>query len=279
MRKKATKRNSPLRPLPPGGLGALRPLSMGGGEAAPKKARTATRSPEQSVAVNIESEDAEDFYPAVVELTGTVTVDGSLAGTWSATLIDRPNSSNFHTLCDSVSQDLQVCGVSFCDRSGKPRLQALKSNPVASSGGFLYIGNFSMQERWRQGGNSDIGSAAVTALLDALAGRWTLAVYICDSSAQESASEGGRDHSLQAMLAGPSDEEKTAIRRRMRMDGNQFLRAGFEETREVNRTKSCFYLHKVSNSQAPALTHEEAAAVDFYVDPALSGEERYYSLK
>ena len=67
-----------------------------------------------------------------------IKVNGKPGGTLSGRLLERP-SRDFHSACDSDSQELQEMGCVLFGSDGRPRYSAIKSDASTGSGGFLYI--------------------------------------------------------------------------------------------------------------------------------------------
>lgn len=166
-----------------------------------------------------------------------IEVNGQRAGSLTANLVDRDRCGRrFHSVCDAESGELQSISCLFFGSSGQPRYSALKSDPSAETGGFLYIKTFHVDAAHRTCGSTDVGSAAIRALLSCaeLAGRWTVAAYIADRMAFMSELEKNKDRFARSETDEPEDPTEKATRiakinDAMARDARQFLRAGFQE--------------------------------------------------
>ena len=182
------------------------------------------------------------------EYTASIEVKGERAGYISACLLIRP-SDNFHAACDADSQELQVIGGALFGSNGKARYPALRSDQSAVSGGFLYISTFRVAPKHRRGGSTDVGAAAIRALLSLpeLGGRWAVAAYIADGAEWKSA----EDRSL-------DDDARTA------KDSRQFMRAGFKEIDWASLHSNNDYITMYMTRgvmTTPLMSHEDALAV------------------
>ena len=198
-----------------------------------------------------------------------IKVNGKPAGTLSGRVLDRPSRS-FHAACDADSQELQEMGCVLFGSDGRPRYSAIKSDVSARLGGFLYISSLSIATEYRENGATDVGAAAVGALLrhPDVQERWTVAAYIADSSewmtpeAEEDQHEMRRAQMAQMMgeqVESAVDRAKHAqgVCERMAKDVRQFVRAGF---REIDYQDGGWLYMTKGMLAAPLLTHEAALA-------------------
>lgn len=91
---------------------------------------------------------------------------------------------------------------------------------AADSGGFAYITALFIEEAFRRDGATGVGAAALRAVLNdpALAGKWTLAVYIPDAEAQMTAAQKGPTFSrLDSFEFGVEKAPETPEEREQRM--------------------------------------------------------------
>ena len=156
-------------------------------------------------------------YECTRSFDGEILVGGQKAGSFSAHLIDRDRAgSMFHSACDAESGELQEIGCVLFSSSGAPRHPVLKSDDSVARGGFMYIDRFKVDAKHRVDGATDVGAAALRALLSCpeLSGRWTVASYIADSTANQSAEERDEDRARQMaeILGGAAEtaEEKSS---------------------------------------------------------------------
>ena len=178
-------------------------------------------------------------YAGVSSISGEIIVDTALAGRWKATLINRTKcGSQFHAACDAESSELQEVGVKFCDSRGRCRLSALSSCSAASSGDFVYIDSFSLNEEHRQDGATAIGADAVRQLLKIKQFKSvSLAVYIPEGRGAQGSAE---------------------------RDARQFLRAGFQQANELVENSNCAFLYCTQADLAmPMKSHDEAIEIPF----------------
>lgn len=202
---------------------------------------------------------------------GDIMVGGHKAGSFSAFLVDRSTAGSiFYSACDAETAELQEMGCALFSSNGKPRYAPLKADASAKSGGFLYIATFNLDAEHRADGATDVGTAAIRALLscEALAGRWSVASYIADSSACLTSAEAAAERAqmprgMAAFRAPPEAPEAKALRiakinERMAKDARQFLRAGFEEM-AYSKGGWLFITKKMVTS--PVMTHEAALAL------------------
>ena len=177
--------------------------------------------------------------PCTQHVYATIWAGAAKIGSAQLMLVDRDHLDgvHFHEVCDETSE-LYTTGTAFCSASGRAKPACVvQTGEAASAGGFLYIGRITIDADRRAGGgdaSSGIGAAALRLLLlqTALAGRWTLAVYIPDSNEFMPAAEAaasrdfGRDaEPTAAQLAThrARDEELCDL------DARQFIRAGFRQ--------------------------------------------------
>ena len=202
----------------------------------------------------------------------SIKVGGVFAGTMSTILIDRARcGTSFHAACDAASSHLQAIGCALFQGNGRPRYAALKSDPSVGRGGFLYVDSLDLEEEYRQGGSSDVGSAALVALLHTapLAGRWTVAAYV--------ASVGEHFHSVEMYDETGTPEDAAGRVERGRgcraADARQFFRAGFVET-SLDMGGWLYITAGMSDANAasgrPMLTHAEALAIPTRLMPQLA---------
>ena len=199
---------------------------------------------------------------------GDILVGGQKAGSFSAHLIDRDRAgSMFHSACDAESGELQEFGCVLFSSSGAPRHPVLKSDDSVARGGFMYIDRLKVDAKHRVDGATDVGAAALRALLSCpeLSGRWTVASYIADSTAIQTAEERDEDRARQmAAIHGGAEtaEEKSSrvagINERMAKDARQFLRAGFVEIAYNQGGWLCLTERMV---QSPPTSHAKALAM------------------
>lgn len=215
----------------------------------------------------------EGEYDCVRVFSASITVNGETAGSVNAMLVDRPSS--FHVACDAESAELQMVGCALFGNRGAPRHATLKADPDAATGGFLYIGSFSLSAEHRVDGATDVGAAALAAFLalPALAGRWTAAAYIADSRAGMTQQEQMEDERTprRGPFEEPSAEEMTARKvtfaRGAAADARQFLRVGFEGAFTPG-SKTCeIYIATRAMAAGPLRTHAEALAVNLEPPP------------
>ena len=212
--------------------------------------------------------------------SANIKVNGKPAGTLSGRLLDRPSRS-FHAACDADSQELQEMGCVLFGSDGRPRNSAIKSDASTWSGGFLYISSVSIATEFRKDGATDVGAAAVGALLrhPDLGERWTVAAYIADSSEwmtpedEDDQREMRRAQMAQMMgeeVESAVDPAKHAqgVCERMAKDARQFVRAGFRELDYQNG--GWLYMTK-GMLAAPLLTHEAALAYPLKVAAGATG--------
>ena len=200
---------------------------------------------------------------------GDILVGGQKAGSFSAHLIDRDRAgSMFHSACDAESGELQEFGCVLFSSSGAPRHPVLKSDASVARGGFMYIDRLKVDAEHRVDGATDVGAAALRALLSSpeLSGRWTVASYIADSTSNQSAEERDEDRARQVAEfhggAAETAEEKSSrvagINERMAKDARQFLRAGFVEIAYNQGGWLCLTERMV---QSPPTSHAKALAM------------------
>jgi hypothetical protein len=223
-------------------------------------------------------------YECTRNFSAMVEVDGQRAGTLTATLVDRDCGDMFHTACDAESSELQAMSCFFFGRRGQARYPALKSDrSVGRQGGFLYIGTFSVDAAHRSGGSTDVGCAAIRALLscEELAGRWTVAAYIADREACMTPAQKQKEHAA-AMehfhrYGDFSDEVEDPAKEAARIakdraararDARQFLRAGFKECAE-----GWLYMTLGMLQSTAAMTHSAALAVPMLLAAPASASE------
>ena len=208
-------------------------------------------------------------YECTRSFDGDILVGGQKAGSFSAHLIDRDRAgSMFHSACDAESGELQEIGCVLFSSSGAPRHPVLKSDDSVARGGFMYIDRLKVDAKHRVDGATDVGAAALRALLSCpeLSGRWTVASYIADSTANQSAEERDEDRARQMaeILGGAAEtaEEKSSrvagINERMAKDARQFLRAGFVEIAYNQGGWLCLTERMV---QSPPTSHAKALAM------------------
>ena len=201
--------------------------------------------------------------------SATIKVNGKPAGTLSGRVLDRPSRS-FHAACDADSQELQEMGCVLFRSDGRPRHSAIKSDASAGSGGFLYISSLSIATEFRKDGATDVGAAAVGALLrhPDLGERWTVAAYIADSSEwmtpEDEADQREMRRAQMAQMMGEDVESAVdrtkhaqSVCERMAKDARQFVRAGF---REIDYKNGGWLYMTKGMLAAPLLTHEAALA-------------------
>ena len=214
-------------------------------------------------------------YECTRAFSGDILVGSQKAGSFSAHLIDRKRckaGNMFHTVCDAESGELQEFGCALFSSNGAPRYPALKSDASVARGGFIYIDTFELNAEHRMDGATDVGAAAIRALLSCpqISGRWTVASYIADSRAVLSAAQVAAEHKRDFIMARaqfdsePAEtvEEKSCriagINERMAKDARQFLRAGFAEM--AYKTGGWLYM-TARMMQSPPMTHSQALAV------------------
>lgn len=223
---------------------------------------------------NFSDDDDDDLgcqgdYECTRAFGGDILVGGQKAGSFSAHLVDRGLAgSMFHAACDAESSELQEFGCALFSSNGAPRYPALKSDASVGRGGFIYIDTFNLDAEHRLEGATDVGAAAIRALLSCpeLSGRWTVASYIADSNAVQSSAEVAAERARQIaeFQGAPAEtvEEKShriaGINERMAKDARQFLRAGFFEM--AYKEGGWLYLTK-RMMQSPPTTHAVALAV------------------
>ena len=261
--------------------------------AAPASSSSAAPSSTAHITVHIdpkeEDDDEYDYndgdadtlgYPAEYgtrNFSASIKVDGKPAGSISARLLIRP-SRVFHSACDADSAELQEIGCVLFGSDGKPRYPALKSDVSAHSGGFLYISTFHVAPEFRKDGATDVGTAAIGALLcqPDLVQRWTVAAYIADS--QEWMTPEERDEERETSRAAAFGERTEsaserarrvmAVSGRMAKDSRQFVRAGFKE---INYKDGGWLYMTRGMMSTPPLTHEAALAVPLRVAAKSTG--------
>ena len=153
---------------------------------------------------------------------------------------------------------------------GRPRYSAIKSDVSARLGGFLYISSLSIATEYRENGATDVGAAAVGALLrhPDVQERWTVAAYIADSSEWMTPEDEKDQHEMRrAQMAQMMGEQvESAVDRakhaqgvceRMAKDARQFVRAGF---REIDYQDGGWLYMTKGMLAVPLLTHEAALA-------------------
>jgi len=208
-------------------------------------------------------------YPCTRTFSGDILVGGQKAGSFSAHLVDRQRAGSlFHEACDAESQELQEFGCLLFSSKGAPRYPALKSDTSVARGGYIYIDTFCLNAEHRVDGATDVGAAAIRALLSLpeLAGRWTVASYIADSmavlSAEEKTAEDERQRAYFRGAPAETVKEKSSriagVHARMAKDARQFLRAGFAEV--AHKEGGWLYL-TARMMRSPPMTHAEALAV------------------
>ena len=201
--------------------------------------------------------------------SGDILVGSQKAGSFSAHLIDRQRAGNmFHMACDAESGELQEFGCALFSSNGAPRYPALKSDASVARGGFVYIDTFNLNAEHRTDGATEVGAATIRALLSCpqISGRWTVASYIADSNAVQSAAQvaAERERQMAEFRGAPAEtaEEKSrriaGINERMAKDARQFLRAGFAEM--AYKTGGWLYM-TTRMMQSPPMTHAQALAV------------------
>ena len=239
-----------------------------------------------------DGEDSEDYFSdddgddlgnqgefeCTRAFSGDILAGSQKAGSFSAHLVDRKRAGNmFHMACDAESGELQEFGCALFSSNGAPRYPELKSDASVARGGFLYIDTFNLNVEHRTDGATDVGAAAIRALLSCpqLSGRWTVASYIADSKAVQSASEVAADrerqmaefHGAPAETAEERSRRIAGINERMAKDARQFLRAGFAEM--AYKTGGWLYL-TTRMMEIPPTTHAEALAVPLRLTSAAS---------
>ena len=221
--------------------------------------------------------------------SASIEADGQPAGRVCATLVQRPNRA-FYSACDAESAELQEVGTLLFAPSGRPRYPALKEDPAARQGGFMYISElfvredflehhalaFAMATHDRLGKASslqalnpdllqrilsrvldrtEMGAAAIRALLlhESLHDRWSVVAYICEGRKRGTDWRHGESRQFNKDRAEAFEEG-----RRMVADARKFIRAGFKEVDRGDGRH--LYLTKGMLVQPP-LSHAEALAV------------------
>lgn len=213
-----------------------------------------------------------------------VLLGGKQVGSLTATLVYRP-SACFFELCDFRSGELYDVAKTLFKSDGTPRHRVLRSDPALASvpkgkGGLLYITTLKLDAAQRAGGATDVGAAAVRALLShaRLKGRWDVAAYICDSETELTQAECNRLEEMRLAhfyasqdpeYETDSDEEEERAKEQQRVDerlardARQFLRAGFREAAPVMATEGPRWLLCATRAMlaaGPPMTHAQALA-------------------
>jgi hypothetical protein len=209
--------------------------------------------------------------------SASIKVDGNPAGRLSARLLNRP-SREFYAACDADSAALQQFGCVLFGSTGKPRYAALKSDASARSGGFLYISTFSVAHEFREEGATDVGAAAIGALLchPDITERWTVAAYIADSQEWMTLEEQQQQREMSTALFQSGQAESASARakrvqvisERMAKDARQFVRAGFKE---IDYQEGGWLYVTKGMTATPPLTHEAALAQPLKVAAKAAG--------
>ena len=261
---------------------------MGRGEG-PPPAVTIEIDPKEDDDESYDDDDDPLGYQGDYECTrhfgAKILVNGAPAGSLSAVLVNRSMAGScFHSACDAESGELQEISCLFFGSSGQPRYTALKSDASAKRGGFLYLATFEISAEHRVNGATDIGSAAIKALLSCaeVSGRWSVAAYIADSSASLTPAEKSQDRAeamerMHAQMGRGAHTETPAdraarvakIHARMAADCRQFLRAGFAEAK--HKDGGWLFITKDMLRRAPPMSHEAALAVPLRLTPAAGG--------
>jgi len=204
-------------------------------------------------------------YPCTRAFSGDIIAGSQKAGSFTAHLVDRERAGDrFHSACDAESIELQAFGCALFSSNGAPRYPALKSDSSVARGGFVYIDTFNLNAEYRTDGATDVGAAAIHALLSCpqLSDRWTVASYIADSKAVQSAAEVEEEYLAEygrPIIETVAEKSRmSGIYERMAKDARQFLRAGFAEM--DYKTGGWLYLTK-RMMKSPPTTHAEALAV------------------
>lgn len=218
-------------------------------------------------------------YECTRSFSGVILVNGQKAGSFSANLIDREAAGPiFHSACDAESGELQEMGCALFSSSGKPRYPALKNDASARHGGFLYIASFNLDAQHREGGATDIGAAAIRALLTSaeIDSRWSVASYIADSGACLTDAEAAEERermmaNVHGRFADAPEEKasrKAKVNERMAKDARQFLRAGFQEM----EYKEGGWLYCTKHMmQTPPTSHEAAVSMPLRLTASAGG--------
>jgi len=243
----------------------------------------------------------EGEYRATRIFSASIEADGQPAGRVCATLVQRPNRA-FYSACDAESAELQEVGTLLFAPNGRPRYPALKEDPAARQGGFMYISElfvredflehhalaFAMATHDRLGEASsfqalvpdllqrilsrvldrtEMGAAAIRALLlhESLHDRWSVVAYICEGRKRGTDWRHGESRHVSE-----DRDEACEEGRRMVADARKFIRAGFKEVRGDGRN---LYLTKGMLVQPP-LSHAEALAVPLALEKEISNLER-----
>lgn len=118
-----------------------------------------------------DDEDGEGHKAKIIKTENTKKI-----GSLKAHLIARSaRTNNFHEVCDTISGELQECGVTLFDHRGRLRgpITDVVTKKKTNTGNLLYITSVSIDLAHR---GSDLGILLMQAVMKALLGRWTLAV-------------------------------------------------------------------------------------------------------
>uniref|UniRef100_A0A0G4HFK6 Uncharacterized protein n=1 Tax=Chromera velia CCMP2878 TaxID=1169474 RepID=A0A0G4HFK6_9ALVE len=203
-------------------------------------------------------------WECVRTFDATIFVGDEEAGSITAYLVDRDVvNDNFYEVCENEMGDTCIATALFTKR-GKRRLPALKSDPSAKGGGFLYIDSFEVCHSSVPTGSTDVGSAALHALLghQSLREGWTVAAFcprqFLEDPVQQPAAGGAEsDEASESEKA----EKEARLYQQASAEVREFLRAGFETIPDCDSICSVFVSAGMwTAARERGVTHQEALA-------------------
>jgi hypothetical protein len=202
-----------------------------------------------------------------------VLVDGKEAGSGKFTLIQRRRVSDFHYMCDGVSDDLEYIGCLFFDNHGRPILDSLKQAlaPDKEKKWLFYMNKFQLNQEHRE--HTWVGACVLRSLLmdGILKDQWSIAAYVADERDQRIPDRDNAKYKRQHELKHGGDnsdaadkevkELDTYFNNLGKLDIRQFLRAGFQQCPEASIKSTCYHVFAVpsflQSAPTPMISHQE----------------------